>query len=76
LSHETNVPSIAEIAAIINNWQLALKSYRDDLRVHRTVVRAFDYMRLAQAHREHAEALLERLERQDMASRSAVAPVR
>jgi hypothetical protein len=66
----------AEIAAVISYWQLALKSYRDDLRAGRTVVKAFDYMRLADAHREHAEALLERLERQDMASRSAAAPLR
>jgi hypothetical protein len=66
----------AEIAAVISYWQLALKSYRDDLRAGRTVVKAFDYMRLADAQREQAEALLERLERQELAARSTAAPVR
>jgi hypothetical protein len=67
----TQAAADAEISAVIANWQLALKSYRDDLRAGRTVVSAFDYLQRADAHQTRVEAQLESLERRTRPTGSA-----
>jgi hypothetical protein len=51
------------ILATINNWQLALRSYTDDLRRGRQVADAFEYLRRADAQRTAAARLLDNLGR-------------
>jgi hypothetical protein len=43
-----------ELIAVINNWQLALYAYVDDLRNHRQVVKSFEYFRNAHRHLQRA----------------------
>jgi hypothetical protein len=47
----------------INNWQLALRSYSEDLRNGRQVVDAFEYLRRADVQRAAAGRILRSLER-------------
>jgi hypothetical protein len=51
-----------ELMATINNWQLAVRSYVEDLRNHRRVDRAFAYMGRAEAHQRRAEQIQSDLE--------------
>jgi hypothetical protein len=51
------------ILATINNWQLALRSYTDDLRSGRQVADAFEYLRRADVQRGAAATMLENLGR-------------
>jgi hypothetical protein len=46
----------------VNNWQLALRSYAEDLRNGRRVVDTFEYLRRADAQRAAAEAILQKLD--------------
>ncbi len=50
------------IRGAINNWQLALRSYADDLRSGRRVVDTFEYLRRADAERAAAARILQSLE--------------
>jgi hypothetical protein len=56
------------ILATINNWQLAMRSYTDDLRGGRQVADAFEYLRRADVQRAAAARVLEDLERPATAS--------
>ena len=49
--------------AAINNWQLALRAYTDDLRNQRQVVRSFEYLRRAELHEVRAQEIQRHLER-------------
>ena len=50
------------ILGAINNWQLALRSYADDLHNGRRVVDAFEYLRRADVQRAAAARILQSLE--------------
>jgi hypothetical protein len=50
------------ILGAINNWQLALRSYADDLHNGRRVVDAFEYLRRADVQRADAARILQSLE--------------
>lgn len=50
------------ILATINNWQLALRSYADDLHNGRRVADTFEYLRRADLQRSAAARLLQSLE--------------
>src|ERR1700722_975015 len=50
------------ILGAINNWQLALRSYADDLHNGRRVVDAFEYLRRADVQRADAARILRSLE--------------
>lgn len=52
-----------ELIGTINNWQLALYAYADDLRNRRQVVRSFDYIRRAEWHYQRVEQMQSELER-------------
>ena len=54
----------AQIYAVIVTWQLVLSTYAQGLRDndYREVLKAFDYLRDAEAHEREAVALLDRLE--------------
>jgi hypothetical protein len=52
-----------DLMAAINNWQLATRTYADDLRKQRFVQRPFEYMGHAERHLWRAEELQARLER-------------
>jgi hypothetical protein len=52
-----------ELMGVINNWQLALYAYADDLRKQRQVVRSFEYLRRAEEHRQRALRMRSELER-------------
>lgn len=53
-----------ELMAAINNWQLALRAYTEDLRNQRQVVRTFEYLRRAELHEVRAQEMQRDLERQ------------
>jgi hypothetical protein len=52
-----------ELMGVINNWQLALYAYADDLRNQRQVVRSFEYLRRAERHLQRAQQIQSDLER-------------
>jgi hypothetical protein len=52
-----------ELMGVINNWQLALYAYADDLREQRQVVKSFEYLSRAHAHQQRAQQLQSDLER-------------
>jgi hypothetical protein len=51
------------LMAAINNWQLALRAYTDDLRNQRQVVSTFEYLGRAERHESRAQEILRNLER-------------
>lgn len=53
----------AELLAAINNWQLALRAYAEDLRTQRVADRAFGYIGRAQLHHSRAQQMQLDLER-------------
>ena len=64
-----------ELLAVINNWQLALYAYADDLRRQRQVVKSFEYLSRADEHLHRAQEMQSALERRsDSASSSPNAP--
>jgi hypothetical protein len=52
-----------ELMGAINNWQLALYAYADDLRNRRQVVKSFEYLRRADWHLQRAQQIQSDLER-------------
>ncbi len=52
-----------ELIGAINNWQLALQAYADDLRNQRQAVRPFEYLRRAELHQGRAQQMQRDLER-------------
>jgi hypothetical protein len=52
-----------ELMAVINNWQLALYAYADDLRKRRQVVKSFEYLSRADEHLHRAQQMQNTLER-------------
>ncbi len=52
-----------ELRGAINNWQLALYSYAEDLRNQRQVIRSFEYLKRADQHLQQAQQLQSDLER-------------
>ena len=54
----------AQINAVISSWRLVLSTYAQGLRDndYREVLKAFDYLRDAEAHEREAVTLLDRLE--------------
>ena len=52
-----------ELLAVINNWQLALYAYADDLRNQRQVVKSFEYFTRAEQHLQRAGRMQSDLER-------------
>jgi hypothetical protein len=52
-----------ELMGAINDWQLALYAYSDDLRNHRQVIKSFEYQRRAEEHQRRAEQMQSDLER-------------
>jgi hypothetical protein len=54
----------AQINAVVSSWRLVLSTYAQGLRDndYREVLKAFDYLRDAEAHEHEAVALLDRLE--------------
>jgi len=64
-----------ELLAVINNWQLALYAYADDLRRQRQVVKSFEYLSRADEHLHRAKEMQSALERpSDSASSTPIAP--
>jgi len=68
--HRTNVArgsarerADQELLGVINNWQLALYAYADDLRKHHQVVKSFEYLGRAEEHRKRVQQLRSDLER-------------
>ena len=61
------------LMAAINNWQLALRAYTDDLRNQRRVVSTFEYLARAERHESRAQEILRNLERRTP-SESATKP--
>jgi hypothetical protein len=53
-----------ELMGEINNWQLALYAYADDLRKQRQVVKSFEYLTRADEHLHRAQQMQSTLERQ------------
>jgi hypothetical protein len=71
--------SLQEIAddhlmAAINNWQLALRTYTDDLRNQRRVVSTFEYLARAERHESRAQEILRNLERRTPSESAAKRP--
>jgi hypothetical protein len=71
--------SLQEIAddhlmAAINNWQLALRTYTDDLRNQRRVVSTFEYLARAERHETRAQEILRNLERRTPSESAAKRP--
>ena len=52
-----------ELMGEINNWQLALYAYAEDLRNQRQVVKSFEYLRSAERHQQRARQMQNDLER-------------
>jgi hypothetical protein len=52
-----------ELMGVINNWQLALFAYADDLRRQRQVVKSFEYLSRADEHLPRAQQMQRALER-------------
>jgi hypothetical protein len=52
-----------DLMGVINNWQLGLRAYTEDLRNQRQVVRTFDYLQDAQRLQSRAETMRRELER-------------
>jgi hypothetical protein len=52
-----------ELTGAINNWQLALYSYADDLRKQRQVVKSFEFLSRADEHLHRAQQMQSALER-------------
>lgn len=52
-----------ELMGVINNWQLALYAYADDLRKQRQVVKSFEYLTRAEEHQRRAQKMQSNLER-------------
>lgn len=60
-----------ELMGAINNWQLALYAYADDLRNQRQVVRSFEYLRRADLHQKRARQMQSDLGRQQTSASPA-----
>jgi len=52
-----------ELLGVINNWQLALYAYADDLRKQRQAVKSFEYLGRADEHLHRAQQMQSALER-------------
>jgi hypothetical protein len=52
-----------ELMGAVNNWQLALRAYADDLRHQRVANRPFEYIRRAELHQWRAQQMQIELER-------------